>query len=107
MNSTSTLILPEMLALVVEFRIDETHIDEFETAMLENARLSLERESGCRQFDVCRDASDPSIFFLYEIYDNEQAITDHLRSEHFLSMDRNTSAWVVHKSVRRLQRMAP
>jgi len=95
------------LALVVEFRIKPEFVAEFEVAIAENARLSLEVEPGCRQFDVCRDPNDQSLFFLYELYEDLAAIDAHLRSPHFVSMDGATRDWVASKTVRRLTRTNP
>lgn len=91
-----------MLALLVEFRIHPPQIEAFARAIADNARASLEREPGCRRFDVCRDPADPALFLLYELYDDAAAIDAHLRSPHFLAMDAETRAWVAGKTVRRL-----
>ena len=96
-----------MLALVVEFRIHAAHIEAFDAAIRANARASLDTEPGCRQFDVCRDPDDASLFFLYELYDDEAAIQAHLRSPHFLQMDAATAGWVQAKEVRKLTRWQP
>ena len=96
-----------MLALVVEFRIKPEHIDDFARAIAENAAASRDTEPGCRQFDVCRDAADPALFFLYELYDDQQAIQQHLESAHFREMSAASSDWVDSKQVRTLQRTAP
>jgi len=96
-----------MQALIVEFHIRPEFIDDFAAAIEENARLSRDTEPGCRQFDVCRDPIDVSLFFLYELYDDEAAIQAHLKSAHFLQMDQRTAAWVHSKSVKKLQRAAP
>ena len=96
-----------MQALIVEFRIHPPHVEAFAVAIAANARASREGEPGCRQFDVCRDAADPGLFFLYELYDDEAAIAAHLQSPHFRQMDALTAAWVAHKGVRRMQRVAP
>jgi quinol monooxygenase YgiN len=93
-----------MLALVVEFRIKPGHIDAFDEAIRANARASVANESGCRQFDVCRDPADPALFFLYELYDDDAAIQAHLQSPHFLQMSAATAPWVEAKLVRKLQR---
>jgi quinol monooxygenase YgiN len=95
------------LALVVEFRIKPEFVAEFEDAIGENARLSREAEPGCRQFDVCRDPNERSLFFLYELYDDQAAIDAHLQSPHFLSMDSATRDWVASNTVRRLTRINP
>lgn len=96
-----------MQALVVEFRIKPEHIDAFAAAISDNARLSRESEPGCRQFDVCRDPADASVFFLYELYDDEAAIQAHLSSSHFLQMNETTRDWVETKKVWRYQRAEP
>jgi (4S)-4-hydroxy-5-phosphonooxypentane-2,3-dione isomerase len=96
-----------MQALVVEFRIRPEFIAAFEAAIEENARLSRETEPGCRQFDVCRDAAEPALFFLYELYDDEAALQAHLESAHFRRLDATSAAWVAGKTVRRLIRTAP
>ncbi len=96
-----------MQALVVEFHIKPEFVRDFEAAIENNARASRETEPGCRQFDVCRDPVDPSLFFLYELYDDETAIQAHLKSAHFLQMDGATLGWVQRKVVRKLQRTAP
>jgi quinol monooxygenase YgiN len=96
-----------MQALVVEFRIKPAHVDAFDVAIRANAQASVEREPGCRQFDVCRDPAEPTLFFLYELYDDEAAIHAHLRSAHFLQMDAATAPWVDAKVVRKLRRTQP
>jgi autoinducer 2-degrading protein len=96
-----------MLALVVEFRIHTPHIEAFAAAISDNARASRESEPGCRQFDVCRDPADETLFFLYELYDDEAAVQAHLHSTHFLHMNALSADWVAGKQVWRYQRVFP
>ena len=96
-----------MLALVVDFRIHAPYARAFAAAIADNARASRQTERGCRQFDVCRDPADPSLFFLDELYGEEVAIEAHLRSPHFLSLDSATRDWVATKTVRRQARTNP
>lgn len=96
-----------MQALIVEFHIKPGFVRDFETAIEDNARASRETEPGCRQFDVCRDPADPSLFYLYELYDDEDSIQAHLKSAHFLQMNAATASWVDAKVVRKLRRMHP
>ena len=88
--------------LVVDFHIEPSQVDAFDQAIRKNARQSLDSEPGCRQFDVCRDPADHSVFFLYEIYDDQAAIDAHLQSSHFLEMNALTADWVTKKRVRQL-----
>ncbi len=96
-----------MQVLVVEFRIHPQHVESFRQAIAENARASRETEPGCRQFDVCRDPSDPTLFFLYERYDDEAAVQAHLAAPHFRHLDAVCAPWVRGKTVRRLLRTDP
>jgi quinol monooxygenase YgiN len=96
-----------MLVVVVEFQIKPAFIDAFACAIVDNARASRETEPGCRQFDVCRDLANPSVFFLYELYDDASAFEAHLRSPHFLLMDGASRSWVERKTARRFERIDP
>jgi (4S)-4-hydroxy-5-phosphonooxypentane-2,3-dione isomerase len=96
-----------MKALVVEFVIAREYIAAFRETIIENARASVATEPGCRQFDVCIDPARDNVFFLYEIYDDDAAITAHLASAHFLHMNALTQAWVEKKTVWRYDRIAP
>ncbi len=96
-----------MLALVVKFTIKSGFVDAFERAIVNNARASRETEAGCRQFDVCRDPHDAQVFFLYELYDDEAAISAHLKTAHFLQFNGETTPWVDEKLVSRYSRLAP
>ena len=96
-----------MHVLVVEFRIHVAHVAAFASAIDENARASVAHEPGCRQFDLCRDPTDATLFFLYELYDDEAAVQAHLQSPHFRRFDEPTQAWVASKQVRRYRRSVP
>ncbi len=89
--------------LVVEFDIAPEHVESFSQAIDWNARMSLDTEPGCLQFDVCGDAQRPTIFYLYEVYEDEHAVQAHLNSAHFHAMDKISAQWVVGKTVRRLR----
>ncbi|RZL99481.1 MAG: antibiotic biosynthesis monooxygenase [Variovorax sp.] len=87
-------------ALLVDFQIHADHAEAFAEAIARNARASLHEEPGCSRFDVCRDPGDPGAFFLYELYDDPDAIAAHLASPHFRDFDALTRDWVLRKTVR-------
>lgn len=91
-------------ALIVEFFIKPEAIQDFADAIEKNALASLSEEPGCLYFDVCRDPADPSLFFLYELYEDDAAIQRHMASPHFLTFSALTADWVRHKTVRKMQR---
>lgn len=89
-----------MFVVTVNFVIKPAHVDEFAQAMIDNARASRKNEPGCRHFDVCRDADDPTVTFLYEIYDSEAAFKNHLAEPHFKSFDAAVAPWIATKKVK-------
>jgi len=86
--------------VTVTFEIDAGHVEAFSAEMLTQARNSLERETGCLRFDVCRDPGDPAITFLYEIYEDEDAFKRHLETDHYHGFDGTVAPWVRRKTVR-------
>ncbi|MDP3221603.1 MAG: putative quinol monooxygenase [Rubrivivax sp.] len=96
-----------MLVVVVKFHIHPAHVQAFRQAIVANATQSLATEPGCRQFDVCCDPADPTLVFLYEVYDDESAFQVHLQSAHFVEMNVITADWVSSKQIWRYTRIAP
>lgn len=85
--------MPEILS--VTFVIHEQWVPDFETAILINAQASLNHEPGCYRFDVCRDEKNPTVFYLYEIYQDKKAIEAHRQSPHYLTMKETVKDWVI------------
>jgi len=96
-----------MYVVTVEFAIDPAQWEAFLPQMFENARISREREPGCRQFDVCVDAAKPDIVFLYEVYDDRAAFDAHLASPHFLAFAEATRDMVTRRAILTWIRVAP
>ena len=92
--------MPEILS--VTFVIHEQWVSDFETAILINAQASLNNEPGCERFDVCRDANNPTVFYLYEIYQDKKAIEAHYQSPHYLTMKETVKDWVISCEVKQL-----
>lgn len=71
-----------MLVVTVQFQAKTECVAEFREAILFQARSSRENEIGCRQFDVCQSVEDPTLFTVYEIYDDAAAFEIHKTSPH-------------------------
>ncbi|MEP3247472.1 MAG: putative quinol monooxygenase [Sneathiella sp.] len=95
-----------MFAVLVDFTIKVGFEAQFRAAIMEQARNSLQKETGCHYFDVCVHPEKVTEFFLYELYDDKSAFDTHLASDHFLSFDAQVSPWVATKSVRILSGLA-
>jgi (4S)-4-hydroxy-5-phosphonooxypentane-2,3-dione isomerase len=74
-----------MFVVLVQLQVKADLLDEFKTAILKNAELSVQRDRGCVRFDVLQQQDDSTRWFLYEVYDNEQAWLDHRKAAHFLA----------------------
>lgn len=96
-----------MHVVLVEMVVKPGHLEPFLVLIKANAQASLTTEPGCRQFDVCQDVAEPSKVLLYEVYDSEQAFSDHLATDHFLRFDRETAHMLARKMVHRLERLMP
>ena len=60
----------------------------------------------CLRFDVCEDPARRDRIVLYEIYRSRDAFDVHVQAAHFKRFDRETAAWVAHKSVQVLTLVA-
>jgi autoinducer 2-degrading protein len=74
-----------MFIVIVKVQIKPELLDEFKTAILKNAELSVARDPGCVRFDVLQQQDDPTQWLFYEVYDQEQAWLDHRKAAHFLA----------------------
>ena len=74
-------------------------LDEFERALLHNARESVAHDPGCLRFDVCQQIDDPTRWVLHEVYDAPAAHAAHRQSAHFLAYDAVAARAVTDKVV--------
>lgn len=51
--------------------------------LVQNATASFQNEPGCLRFDVVETQGDEAPFILYEIYHDENAFSEHLKSKHY------------------------
>jgi len=86
-----------MFVVAVEFEIHEKSIEAFKEAILIQARNSREKEPACSQFDVCQDSTQPSRFFLYEVYDDASGFEAHRQTPHFADFSNKITDMVSEK----------
>ena len=68
----------------IQVTVKKELLDEFEQAILHNARESVARDNGCLRFDVSQAVDDPTVWLYHEVYDAPEAHAAHRQSEHFL-----------------------
>jgi quinol monooxygenase YgiN len=95
-----------MLAVVVHFEIKPDRIEAFREVIAGHARRSLEREPGCRQFDVAQDGANPARFCLYEVYDDEAAFQAHRAAPHMAETGKKIQDMVASRHLHTFQLLA-
>tara|TARA_B100000965_G_C19543998_1_gene736932 strand:+ start:1094 stop:1402 length:309 start_codon:yes stop_codon:yes gene_type:complete len=73
------------IALMVEFGVKPDRRAEFLNLMRSHAKLTLDSEPGCEQFDVLDPAgfnngNEDGSVFLYELYTDQAAVDAHMGS---------------------------
>ena len=91
-----------MFVITVDFEIKSEYVNEFRSRVLQQAKDSLNNEEKCLIFDVCYDEKNTNKVFLYEIYQDKEAFDYHLKSDHYLSFDKDVENWVTKKIVHQL-----
>ena len=71
-----------MICLAVTFVVKAGHEDEA-MDFFRKATAETVKEPGCRMYLAHRSTEDPRRFFLYEQYDNREALDYHRQSPHF------------------------
>ena len=96
-----------MHVVIVDFTVKPEARQSFAAAVKEQARVSLETEDGCHQFDVAWSDNAPDSVFLYEIHDSAEAFAAHLKTAHFAAFDTKVAPMIVSKQVRQMTRRFP
>ena len=91
-----------MFVITVDFEIKSEFVNEFRNRVLQQAKDSLNNEENCFTFDVSFDEKNTNKVFLYEIYQDKDAFDYHLKSDHYLSFDKDVKNWVTKKTVNQL-----
>ena len=69
-----------MIALIARLNVAAGKEQEFESTMLELAAAVREHESGNHLYTLVRDDEGYAVL---ELYDNDEALTAHMQSNHF------------------------
>lgn len=89
-----------MYVITVTFQVKAEAFADFHEAVLRQAQNSLEREEGCRRFDVCLSDERPGEVFLYELYDDRAAFEAHLETAHYKGFNEKVAPMLLDKQVR-------
>jgi len=90
-----------MHIVLVQVTVRPELLDEFERALLHNARESVAHDPGCVRFDVSQHADDPRRWIMHEVYTDVAAHAAHRQSPHFLAYNDVAERAVTDKTVAR------
>ncbi|MBI1650336.1 putative quinol monooxygenase [Hyphomicrobium sulfonivorans] len=80
----------------------EAHVGrqtELRDALRRHGKLSIEREEGCRRYDVSVDPIEGSAFLLYQVYEDEAAYRAHRELPHYADFRLLSDPWVKSRRV--------
>ncbi len=83
-----------MHVIMVHIKVKPEHLVDFQRELHAHVANTKATEPGCVQFDVSIDKSDPSQLYIYEVYRDDQAMADHLKSVSLKRMGEVTPPWV-------------
>ena len=88
-----------MIAIHVIFTIKPDCMSEFLPKMKQQAKNSLENESGCHRFDICVRTEEPNIVYLYEVYDSKMEFEKHINTKYYKDYNADIADLVSEKVV--------
>ncbi len=96
-----------MFVVVAAFEVNLADRERFLAVAHEDATMFVEREPGCRQFDVCVDPEREGSILFYEVYDNAASFEEHKRTDRFKTFDEGSRPLIVRSDVRFLDKICP
>ncbi|MCF7352828.1 putative quinol monooxygenase [Vibrio sp. CK2-1] len=72
-----------MFCIFVKNEVKAGCREQYLSAMKENAKASVLNEEGCYVFDVLEDQTNDHHFYIYEVYRDEQALSEHKETAHY------------------------
>ena len=83
----------DMLVVVVFLEAARERQDDLRAALVDYAQTCLEREPGCRRYDICMDPVEGASFLLYQVYDDEAAYLAHRELPHYAEFRTLADPW--------------
>ncbi|HQG07889.1 MAG TPA: putative quinol monooxygenase [Dysgonamonadaceae bacterium] len=82
-QNDETAASPDGVVLFVEFSFDENDLDTAIELMTQMQSQVLENEEGCLAYDLLMSEEEPNKIFVYESYENQDAVKKHNNSPYF------------------------
>lgn len=95
----------EHITIVAVLKGIEGSAQPLRNELLEVAAASR-AEEGCLAYALHESQASPEHFVLYEIWENEAALANHLASLHYKKYREAAEAWLDHREVHRLNTLS-
>ncbi len=83
-----------MYAIFVTIKIKAGFAEQFKAASVGDAQGSVRDEPGCLRFDMHQSTTDPNTFYLYEVYENQDAhMVAHRAAPHYIKWRETVQGW--------------
>ncbi len=82
-----------MIVTCVHVKVKENFIKPFIEATVANHNQSV-NEPGNLRFDILQSDDDPSVFLLYEAYENAEKAAAHKETAHYLKWRETVADWM-------------
>ena len=83
-----------MHAIFVTINIKPGYREQFMEASLGDSQGSVRDEPGCFRFDILEDKTNPNRFYLYEVYEDEDAhMVAHRNAPHYKKWRETVQDW--------------
>ena len=83
-----------MHAIFVTIKIKPGYAERFKEASLGDSQGSVRDEPGCLRFDILQSKTDENTFYLYEVYENEEAhMVAHRNAPHYKKWRETVQDW--------------
>lgn len=87
-----------MHVIMVRIKVKPDCIADFEKQMRLHVESTRRTEPGCLQFDVSVDKADPTTYYIYETYRDDQAMEDHKKSPTLKMNAEKMPGWIVERT---------
>ncbi len=94
-----------MLSIVARIKVKPEFIDLVKAEMLKMVAETV-KESGCMNYNPHQDNADGSVFFFYENWSGEEALQNHLKSEHVQAYIQATKGKLAEFAMNKLTKLA-
>lgn len=94
-----------MLSVVAKIKVKPEFVDLVKAEMLKMVAETV-KENGCMNYNLHQDNADDSVFIFYENWSGEDALQNHLQSEHVQAYIQATKGKLAEFAMNRLSKLA-